>query len=220
MRSLALEAAREAGDRSRDAVARIGPNAIIQLGDAIVAKLGAAARRDLFHAAGLGRYLTALPTSMVDEKEVIALHRALRSSLPSHHYRAIAWDAGLRTGDYILAHRIPRLAQRLLRRLPASLAAKALTLAIAKHSWTFAGSGNFRARSTRPLVLEIEASPLCRGEYASTPLCDYYAGTFTRLYGTLVDPRLTFGETTCACVAGTLCRFEAATLGRPGHPAS
>jgi divinyl protochlorophyllide a 8-vinyl-reductase len=219
MRSLALEAAREAGDHGQAAAARIGPNAIIQLGDAIVAQLGGAARDDLFHAAGLGRYLTALPTSMVDEKEVIALHRALRSSLQSVRYRAIAWDAGLRTGDYILAHRIPKLAQWLLRRLPASLAAKTLTMAIAKHSWTFAGSGTFRARSTRPLVLEIEASPLCRGEHAAAPLCDYYAGTFTRLYGTLVDPRLTFSETTCASVAGTQCRFEATTFGRPGHPA-
>ena len=50
-----------------------------------------------------------------------------------------------RTGDYLLAHRIPKPVQALLKRLPAPLAARVLLAAITRHAWTFAGSGRFEA---------------------------------------------------------------------------
>jgi len=215
MRPLALEAMAElpvGGDAHQPA--RIGPNAIIQLGAAVAAHLGAGARDSLFRRAGLQRYLGALPEHMVDEAEVIALHRALRSSLPADAARDLFYEAGLLTGDYILAHRIPKAAQVVLKVLPRGLATRALTAAIGKHAWTFAGNGTFRAVSTRPLVLEIADSPLCRGEASGTPLCDYYAGTFTRLYRTLADPETDIRETSCGAVEGGPCRFE----DRPSFP--
>lgn len=226
MRPLALETMAElpvGGDTHQPA--RIGPNAIIQLGAAVASRLGGAIRDDLFRRAGLQRYLGALPEHMVDEAEVIALHRALRASVAPDVARDLFYEAGLLTGEYILAHRIPKAAQVVLKWLPRGLATRALTAAIGKHAWTFAGSGTFRAVSTRPLVLEIANSPLCRGEASGTPLCDYYAGTFTRLYRTLADPETDFRETSCGAARGGPCRFEDRPLspglhtgGRPGHP--
>ncbi len=225
MRTLALERAADGVRRDRPPAARIGPNAIIQLGIAAANRLGEEARRDLFCRAGVGRYLDAPPEAMVEEADVIALHRALRAVTAPAVYRLVAWEAGLLTGDYILAHRIPKPAQIVLRLMPKRFAAKALTAAIGKHAWTFAGSGVFRAVSTRPIVLEIAESPLCRGAHAADPLCDYYAGTFTRLYRRPVDPRITMVETHCGAVDGATCRFEEAAAGSPGphaagHPAA
>lgn len=219
MKTLALDEGAVAAGRRGEGLAagRIGPNAIIQLGEAVRERLGPAAREDLFRRAGLARYLDALPTEMVDEAEVMALHRELRASYPAATCRQVSWEAGLLTGDYILAHRIPKPAQIVLRLLPSGLAAKALTAAIGKHSWTFAGSGTFRALSTRPLKLEIADSPICRGEASRTPLCDYYAGTFTRLYSRLADRRLVIRETHCGAVDGGACLFEA-VAGDARHP--
>jgi divinyl protochlorophyllide a 8-vinyl-reductase len=224
MRTLALDAAAECADSDYEPSARIGPNAIIQLGIVVGDRFGEDARREIFRSAGLTGYLKALPDAMVDEAEVIALHRALRAVASAELCRAVSWEAGLLTGDYILANRIPKPAQVVLKFLPRPLAAKALTAAIGKHSWTFAGSGIFRAVSTNPLVLQISESPLCRGEHAADPICDYYSGTFTRLYRSLVDSRITIVETACGAVDGGPCRFEEvaavtlakAELGQPG----
>jgi divinyl protochlorophyllide a 8-vinyl-reductase len=210
VKTLALEHGAAGTHGESPHAGRIGPNAIIQLGEAMRADLGPAARDEVFRRAGLAAYLDQPPTTMVEETEVIALHRALRAAYPPATCRRISWEAGLLTGDYILANRIPKPAQWALRMLPAPLAAKALTAAIGKHAWTFAGSGAFRALSTRPLRLEIAGSPICRGERSPAPLCDYYAGTFTRLYRTLVDRRWTIRETHCGAVDGGACTFEAA----------
>lgn len=209
MRPLALEAADEAASNAHASSARIGPNAIIQLGIAVEARLGEAARRDVFRRAGLTHYLVAPPEAMVNEEEVIALHRALRASVTTEVFHALSWEAGLLTGDYILANRIPHLAQTVLRHLPKRLATKVLTATIGKHSWTFAGSGLFRTVSSTPLILEISKSPLCRGQHSTEAMCDYYAGTFTRLYRSLVDPGICIVETACGAVDGGPCRFEA-----------
>ncbi len=222
MRTLALEATTR-GDGVQKPSARMGPNAIIQLGIVLGDRFGEDARRELFRSAGLTRYLAALPDAMVDEAEVIALHRALRAVASAELCRAVSWEAGLLTGDYILANRIPQAAQVVLKFLPRRVACRALTAAIGKHSWTFAGSGVFQAVSTSPLVLQIAESPLCRGEHAADPICDYYSGTFTRLYRNLVDPRITIIETACGAVDGGPCRFEEVAAGssiraEPGHP--
>jgi divinyl protochlorophyllide a 8-vinyl-reductase len=224
MKTLALEREPVDAHASLARVSRIGPNAIIQLAEAGERQLGPAAVQALFRRSGLSRYLAEPPTAMVDEEEVIALHRALRAAHPPEVVRAVSWEAGLLTGDYILANRIPKPAQLVLRLLPARLAARALTTAITKHAWTFAGSGSFRAVSTFPLRLEIADSPICRGERGTTPLCDYYAGTFTRLYQRLVDRRWRIVETHCGAVASGkargVCVFEVAAGGAESGPAN
>ena len=192
-------------------IGRIGPNAITRVAEALRARLGAPGTRTLFEHAGLVAYVDAPPQAMVDEAEVIALHAALRADLGEAPARAVAADAGRRTAGYLLAHRIPRPAQRLLKWLPARLAAALLLRAIAGHAWTLAGSGAFSARvgwPGRPVVLQIEHNPLCRGLRTAEPACDFYTAVFQRLFEVLVHPRAQVVETACEARGDPACRFE------------
>jgi len=146
------------------------------------------------------------------EADVARLHRALRQQ-PGHGLAAeVARQAGLRTADYLLAHRIPRPVQWLLKRLPAPLAARVLRQAVGHHAWTFAGSGHFTARAGRPCVLTITGNPLCRGadlqNPSPLPACDFYAATFERLFQVLVHPTVQAVETACEARGDPACVFE------------
>ena len=187
---------------------RIGPNAITRVAEALREGLGDAAATALFARAGLAQLLAQPPEQMVDEAQVTRLHAELRHTLGLVTAREIAREAGRRTGDYLLAHRIPRAAQALLRWLPAALAARALLAAIRGHAWTFAGSGEFSARAGHPVVLSLRHNPLCRGAALAHPACDYYAATFERLFRELVHPRTRGVETNCEACGDGLCRFE------------
>jgi len=190
------------------AAARIGPNAIIQMAAALEQSLGRASTEQMLRGVGLGSYIEALPQHMVDEREVIALHSAVREQLAAPQAHEVAWQAGLATGDYLLAHRIPRMAQRALRVLPASLASRVLLKAITQHAWTFAGSGHFEARHGRPVVVTIGDCAICRQARATEPTCDYYSATFTRLFAELVHPRAVAREVACIAAGAPACRFE------------
>ena len=151
--------------------------------------------------------LDALPdgTGMILEGPVARLHQGLRRDRPDLA-AGLGWQAGLATGDYILAHRIPRLVQRVLKVLPWRVSARALSQAIARNAWTFAGSGRFLVIT--PLIFELRANPLVRGEVAEHPVCDWHRGVFTRLYQRLVHPGLTCHETRCCAMGHAACRFE------------
>jgi len=144
----------------------------------------------------------------VYEREVIALHGVLRARLQPPTAGAISRQAGQATGDYLLAHRIPRAARHLLRALPAPIASRILLAAIGRHAWTFAGSGRFHARGGRPVVITIADCPICRDARADAPQCGYYAATFARLYQELVHPRATVRQTACMACGASACRFE------------
>lgn len=199
--------ARAAATPSR---ARIGPNAIVRVAEALVDRVGVEATSALFARAGLSRHLDHPPTGMVDEAEVARLQWQLRADLDPDTAREVAWDAGTRTGDYLLAHRIPKTAQFVLRRLPPFLAARVLTKAITKHAWTFAGSGTFRSSPGKPFVLVIEHSPLCSRIRASAPVCHYYSATFERIFRQLVSERSRVTEVECEAAGGAACVFEVA----------
>ena len=98
---------------------RIGPNAVIRLAEALDALESKAVTRKLFIAASLESYVHALPDAMVPEEEVSVLHHHLRSNLGADRAASVSWIAGLRTADYLLANRIPKPVQRLLKLLPA-----------------------------------------------------------------------------------------------------
>ena len=187
---------------------RIGPNAITRVAEVLRARRGEAAAAALFGRAGLLPYLTQPPEAMVDEAEVTRLHQVLRESLGTALAKEVARDAGTRTADYLLAHRIPRPAQVVLKRLPPPLAARALLSAIRGHSWTFAGSGVFHAQAGHPVVLSITGNPMCRGATLTEPGCDFYAATFERLFRVLVHPASTVVETDCEACGDAMCRFE------------
>jgi divinyl protochlorophyllide a 8-vinyl-reductase len=190
------------------AAGRIGPNAITRVAEALRRTGGENLERRVFHAARLGGYLGRHPEKMVDEAEVTRLHRALRATLGADRAREVSRDAGYATGDYLLAHRIPRLVQAMLKLAPAPLAAHVLMGAIGRHAWTFAGSGAFAWTPGRPVRFEICGNPICRGAVSDEPVCDYYAATFERLFRTLVHPCAEVVETECEALGADACRFE------------
>jgi divinyl protochlorophyllide a 8-vinyl-reductase len=184
---------------------RIGPNAIHQLIAVLDHCEGRVTRDLVVEQAGI-----ALPppdAGMWPEAECAALHRAVRCALPDRADGLLRL-AGLSTGDYILAHRIPRLARALVRALPAPLGARLLTAAIRRHAWTFAGSGAFRVTGWAPLTFELAANPLIAGEQAEQPLCHWHAAVFERLFARLVWPSAVVREVACAATGAPACRFE------------
>ncbi|MGC9270179.1 bacteriochlorophyll 4-vinyl reductase [Acidiphilium sp.] len=187
---------------------QIGPNAVWRLAEALDAADLAAAKRRIFADAGLAHYLTAMPQAMVPETEVIALHNAMRATLGIAPARRIGFDAGVRTGDYLLARRIPPLAQAALRALPRRWASAALLRAIGKNGWTFCGTGQFSARAGTPVRIELRNCPICRDTAADQPVCDYYAGAFERLFRALIDPAAEVREISCHATGAEACVFE------------
>lgn len=191
------------------AAARIGPNAVTRLAEALDALRGHADTCAVFSRAGLSHRLESPPERMVDEAEVVALHAALRGLVPAGEAAAIAADAGRRTADYLLAHRIPRVMRLVLPRLPARWAARILLGAIGRHAWTFAGSGRFAVLPGRAVRFTIAGGPLARGVHAHHPVCAYYAETFEGLFRALVHPAAQVRETECEACGAPACIFEA-----------
>jgi divinyl protochlorophyllide a 8-vinyl-reductase len=183
---------------------RIGPNAILQLVDVLERRGEFDLCCRVLAEAGVAR--PPPDAGMLPEADCAAVHRALRRLSPAAE--GILAEAGLATGEYILANRIPRAAQALLRLLPGGLAALILTRAIAKHSWTFAGTGEFRVDCARPLVLSVARNPLVAGWSAERPQCIWHASVFQRLYGRLVWPGVQVREVACCACGDPACRFE------------
>lgn len=94
-----------------EAGGRIGPNAITRLAQAAEGAMGREATRGLFSAAGLDLHLASPPQHMVPERDVTALHRALRERVGAAQAALLAREAGHLTAEYLLANRIPRPVQ-------------------------------------------------------------------------------------------------------------
>jgi divinyl protochlorophyllide a 8-vinyl-reductase len=187
---------------------RIGPNAIIRVAEALAHVADDAAVRAVFDSPDLRPYLVDPPDAMVPEAHVTGLQRRLREQLADATARAVNLEAGRRTGDYLLAHRIPRPAQALLKRLPGILASRLLLRAIGRHTWTFAGSGDVELSPGPPVRITIAGCPLCRELRDERPVCDYYASTFERLYRELVAPTAQARELACLAQGAPACVFE------------
>jgi divinyl protochlorophyllide a 8-vinyl-reductase len=183
---------------------RIGPNAILQTIAVLDHCEGRAFRDRVMARAGVTE--PPADAGMLPEADCAAVHRALRETCPERA-EGLLRLSGLSTGDYILAHRIPRPAQVLLRLLPKPLAARLLAKAIARHAWTFAGSGTFRIAAWHPLTFEVDGNPLIRGERADHPMCHWHAAVFERLYARLVWPGAVVREVACSAAGDAICRF-------------
>lgn len=184
---------------------RIGPNAILQLVTVLETEIGTAQTARMLALSGIA----ARPDpamGLIDEAPVARLHQRLRQDLPDAAAR-LARAAGARTGDYILAHRIPSPAQWGLRHLPASLSARLLSRAIARHAWTFCGSGEFRVLHTAPPVFAIVDNPVVRGERSGRPLCHWHAAVFETLFQALCGPGWRAVETQCCAQGAASCQF-------------
>lgn len=199
MSTLALHAGHYPG---RAAV--VGPNAVIQLAAALRAAAGEGTTLDVFATAHAVDVLDEPPGEMVDERIPRRLFAATLSLLPACEAAAILHDAGRRTADYLLANRIPRPVQRLLRILPDPFAARLLLAAIARNAWTFAGSGSCATSHHGRAVIEIKDNPL------ATPHCSWHAGVFERLFGVLVHEAPAIRHPSCCAAGDPVCRFEIA----------
>lgn len=183
-------------------VALIGPNAILQTLAVLDRYEGAATRDRIMARAGVP--VPPPESGMIPETDAAAVHRAVHRELPERG-EGLLRLAGQATGDYILRHRIPPLAQRLIRALPAPLGARLLSAAIARHAWTFAGSGGFRVIAGRPLLFEVTDNPLRDPD--GHP-CVWHAAVFERLFSRLVWPSVMVREVECQAQGGAVCRFE------------
>lgn len=188
-------------------VARIGPNAVIQVAAEVQARFGVDRTAALVHGA-TGYALDALPSEMIDERQAQALTRALVQdmglSLATNMLRA----AGHRTGDYLLANRIPRPAQWVIRLAPRRVGLHLLLRAMQANAWTFAGSGQFVVTADTPVPdLVFESCAMCKDMHEQQPMCDFYAGTFERLIRALVSRFAGVQEVECMALGHPRCRF-------------
>ena len=190
--------------------ALIGPNAIIRTVEALREIAGVAATDDLLKAARLERYREEFPATMVAQDDVTALYRAVRERLDEPAASAVARLAGVKTAEYILANRIPKPAQTVLRLLPARFASPALLSSINHHTWTFAGSGTVSIVSGAKPRIAIEGCPICRGAVSDAPACSYYAASFEGLFRALVTRRARVTEVECEASGAPQCTFEIA----------
>jgi divinyl protochlorophyllide a 8-vinyl-reductase len=183
-------------------VNKVGPNAILQSREALEALGGPALAQELFAKAGLSHLLDEPPADMIAQDVAARLHRCIADTLPPQEALSVARDAGARTGRYILAHRIPKPAQAVLRLMPAPLSGRMLLKAIRAHAWTFAGSGAVMTPKGRGLALEIADNPL------ALPGCPWHVAVFEVLFRTLVHPRMQVIHDCCCAQGGACCRFE------------
>ncbi|MFN4057188.1 MAG: bacteriochlorophyll 4-vinyl reductase [Roseinatronobacter sp.] len=185
-------------------IARVGPNAILQHLPVLDEVIGERLRGALLYRADVTE--PPADSGMIPEDQVARLHHAVRLYLPDRA-QAIQRAAGWATGEYILAHRIPPVAQALIRALPAWAGARLLASAITRHAWTFAGSGAFRVLGYAPLRVEIAHNPLATGP-AEAPICHWHAAVFERLFSALVWPRVRVTEEECTATGADACRFR------------
>ncbi len=95
----------------------------------------------------------------------------------------------------------------MLRCCPPALASRLLARAIAGNAWTFVGTGSFSARHGKPTLFRIGNCPICRDRRADAPSCDFYAGTFERLYRRLVRYSARVDELSCQATGADACTF-------------
>jgi len=186
--------------------AKIGPNAILQLVPVLEDAAGAEITAHVLAMAGVFD-LPDPAAGLIDEAPAARLHQAMRLEMPEVA-PMLAREAGWRTGDYILAHRIPKPAQALLRLLPARLSVPMLAKAIETHAWTFCGSGEFNLVQTWPARFEIADNPVVRGEHSDVPLCHWHGAVFERLFSSLCGSDWRCTETQCCAQGVKACRFE------------
>jgi len=187
---------------------RIGPNAAIQLIAALRNRSEDEALDRLFRSAHLEGWLSHPPETMIDQTDAARLHMGLRRALPPARAQAALAEAGRLTAAYLLANRIPRPAQWVLKLIPARLAASVLLRAISHNAWTFAGTGRFEGRVGRGALFTVYENPLCAGEHAAAPVCIWHAQVFESLFRALVSPRARAIETSCRACGDGFCRFE------------
>ena len=182
---------------------KIGPNAIIQLGETLTARGALDKAAEVYAKAGCLAFLAKPPAAMVEEQYVQRLFTATTDAMEKQEAESCLQEAGNRTGSYILENRIPRVARLLLPLLPTPLALGILLRAIARHSWTFAGSGEFIVELGRPTYISIHANSV-----ATRLGCIWHKAVFERLFGALLRSKVEVDELSCCGKGDHSCRFR------------
>lgn len=197
--------------------ARIGPNSLIQTGQALAALFDDETARMIFGRAGIGHRYADPPGTMLDEREPQRLFAVLCDTLSDQEATRVLAEAGDRTGQYLLANRVPKPARQLLPRLPPAISARLLVRAISAHAWTFAGSGGFsgEVHGWRRLVihLAIKANPL------ATPGCPWHGAVFERLFATLTATQVSVLHPRCQAKGNDCCEWTITAPTGSLHPA-
>jgi len=185
--------------------AGIGPNALTQLFEPIRHSCGDEVLSRLLRDAGIA----ALPDmlGLIDETPVIRFHTHLHHQFPEKA-ELIERQAGIGTAKYILANRIPKPAQFILKALPKQISARILSNAISHNAWTFAGSGSFKISNRKPIVFSIINNPLVREMSSEKPLCVWHEAVFETLFQALVSKKTIVRETECCACGDASCQFE------------
>ena len=182
--------------------ALVGPNAVTQLHAAMCAAGRYALMERVFAAAGHQEWLSSAPEAMIPEAAAADVHRQgwrLANPADAAH---LAADAGRRTADYVMENRIPAPVRALLSVLPGMLSEPLLLSAIARHGWTFAGSGDVRILRGGDAALEIRPNPLA-GPFG----CVWHMAVFTAMWQRFVHPEAQVVETACCSSGAPACRF-------------
>lgn len=186
----------------------IGPNALTRMAEALTLRHGEGACQAVFARAGIAHRWAEPPHAMVPEAEVAALHRAVHARFAPAEAAAMAELAGRLTGDYLLAHRIPRPARLLLPLLPWRLSLRLLCRAMAAHAWTFAGSGAFSYRLGTTPELVLAANPIATGLPPEAHGCHYHRAVFQHLLRRLVAPDILVREVACCAEGAPACVYR------------
>ena len=189
------------GESHAEIPGTVGPNAVIQLRRALIDRIGERDACDIFRAAGQESVFEAPPREMIDERIPARLFKTLFDLLEERAAFGIAFQAGVLTADYVMAHRIPGAAKKVLQVLPPLLAGPMLMDAVAKNAWTFCGSGTFRFSTKPDLHAELLNNPL------RMPGAAWHVGVFTRLLQALVCAEAKVRHRAADTPEGTTDRF-------------
>lgn len=193
--------------------AKIGPNAAIQLSEAFSANGMKDLAVQIYSKAGCESLLSHPPQDMIDESVVARLFGNVVTGLPPEMATKILSDAGKRTGEYVLANRIPRFARFILPHLPKRLAFHILLRAISKHAWTFAGSGQLVVCKQNSPKLVILKNPV-----ATKLGCKWHVAVFNVLFSRLVSDKINVHEVTCCGKGESRCTFQFLRCDSPDLP--
>jgi divinyl protochlorophyllide a 8-vinyl-reductase len=191
-----------------DSPSWLAGSSIAGVAEVLPMRVGSRAAQGLFEAAGLLDAWRTPPQDRVADAELRRLHRVLQDALGLPVAREVARDAGTRAAEQLLARHIGPLRQRLMRSLPAPLAAALLRADLRRLAWTFAGDGEVTLSAGRPGVVTIRGNPLCKGVQAAEPGCDFVCALLERLFTVLVHPACRVVETACESCGAPACRFE------------
>jgi divinyl protochlorophyllide a 8-vinyl-reductase len=187
--------------------ARVGPNVVIQIARVARERIGEAFADALLRDT-TPYTMDRMPHEMIDQREAQGIVRELVSRVGVPMAVGVLREAGERTAEYLLAHRIPRVAQWVMRLLPRPIGLGLLLRAMSANAWTFAGSGAFRVLPSAPWpMLEFGQCAMCAGMHEHEPMCHFYGGAFEQLIRRLIAPTATVREVECIAQGGRVCRF-------------